>query len=168
MKTIESIFEELEEKEGLTVESLVDPLTGLLNKGATKKVMQKLVKTERGMILLLNLDSFKAVNDIYGLERGDKILVLFAELIKSVTGETDIVGRVGGDEFIIFFDGLTDPYAIKDKTEYLCLGILEAAKQYLGMNMDIPLGCSGGALYVNGTGESYKELFAKDDQHFTG
>ena len=163
MKTIESIFNEMTHKERITESSITDAMTGVLNKGAPAKVMQDICDSGQGMILLLDLDSFQSVNDVYGLPMGDKVLVLFAELIKSVTGDNDIVGKVGGDKFIIFFDGLTDPYTIKDKTEYLCNGILEAAKKLLGEDMNIPLGCSGGALYVNGTGESYKVLLAKAD-----
>ena len=54
-------------------------------------------------IAMLDLDNFKAVNDTYGHEVGDRVLRQFADIARSVLREVDIMGRLGGEEFAVFF-----------------------------------------------------------------
>ncbi|WP_262906705.1 GGDEF domain-containing protein, partial [Phocaeicola vulgatus] len=55
-----------------------------------------------GVLLFLDLDDFKQINDSKGHAFGDKVLRTVAEKIKSCVRSTDVVGRIGGDEFIVF------------------------------------------------------------------
>jgi diguanylate cyclase (GGDEF)-like protein len=83
-----------------------DALTGLRNRtGFFDAVEQKLAEHapsgDPSALLFLDLDSFKAVNDTYGHAVGDQLLKLVAERLKDEVPESDIVGRIGGDEFVV-------------------------------------------------------------------
>ena len=82
--------------------SRTDAMTGLLNKGAAEKdVDQAMSPDSHGTFLMLDLDSFKLINDLHGHDAGDKVLIKFAELLREITRPDDIIGRIGCDEFTI-------------------------------------------------------------------
>lgn len=82
--------------------SQIDPLTSVYNKETTQAfIEQKLKNKESAVFLILDVDAFKAVNDNYGHAVGDKVLAQLGKLFKNHFRQTDIVGRIGGDEFII-------------------------------------------------------------------
>jgi diguanylate cyclase (GGDEF)-like protein len=85
--------------------TLHDELTGLPNRQSLRRWLQESVseagKKRHFSLLYLNLDRFKIVNDLYGHRIGDLLLVQVAARIRRVTGANDLVGRLGGDEFII-------------------------------------------------------------------
>lgn len=88
--------------------SRVDYLTGALNVRAFREFVEyeiKLLQREFSpfSIAYIDIDNFKLVNDNYGHGAGDELLKSVAELIKRVLRKTDIIARVGGDEFVIFF-----------------------------------------------------------------
>jgi diguanylate cyclase (GGDEF)-like protein len=90
----------------LTELSLTDPLTNLRNRAfvddALEREFARSRRTGDGMaLLMLDLDHFKQVNDRYGHQVGDAVLVRTAELIQSNLRTTDIAGRFGGEEFIV-------------------------------------------------------------------
>ncbi|MCB6759208.1 GGDEF domain-containing protein, partial [Phocaeicola vulgatus] len=73
-------------------------------KGLEEKIL-KIMKENwdsSGVLLFLDLDDFKQINDSKGHAFGDKVLRTVAEKIKSCVRSTDVVGRIGGDEFIVF------------------------------------------------------------------
>lgn len=140
-----------------------DAMTGLLNKKSTEEAISQAIKQKIGVFIIIDLDSFKLINDIYSHKVGDQILIKFAELIRSVIRENDITGRIGGDEFALFCDGLTDEEIIKKKCEYLNNEILLAAKKIVGEELDVPLGCSSGVVFVPKDGNEYSILFSKAD-----
>ncbi len=164
IKRIERIFEAVEENDRLRRAARTDAMTGLLNKAACEEVLSDVCARVKGMLLVIDLDSFKLVNDLHGHEMGDKILIRFSELIKSAIRENDIAGRIGGDEFIVFCENMSEASGVRKKADYLNEKILESAKEYMGEDMDIPLGCSIGAVRVSASGEEYAALFAKADQ----
>jgi diguanylate cyclase (GGDEF)-like protein len=86
--------------------SLHDPLTGLANRRAFDAFLHEtfgLAKRHRHAlsIALLDIDHFKSYNDDYGHPAGDQLLKSFAGLLSSVARETDLVARIGGEEFVI-------------------------------------------------------------------
>ncbi len=96
------------EKEAQQLAS-TDQLTGLANRRAMSHVLLNWVQTRRAFACMhLDLDYFKAVNDTYGHAAGDKVLQRVADVLNSETRQNDIVARVGGDEFVLLLDGITD------------------------------------------------------------
>ena len=95
----------------LQVEHLAahDALTGLPNRARFTAVLDGLVRSGESFALFaLDLDRFKAVNDIFGHAAGDAILCRVAALLRDVTSEADLVARIGGDEFLIIQRGIDD------------------------------------------------------------
>ena len=90
----------------LEVEVVTDPLTGLYNRRyfeqALDEYLKEFVRIKAPLALLtLDLDHFKSVNDTYGHDAGDVVLVQLAKRLKKLTREHDIVARTGGEEFCI-------------------------------------------------------------------
>ncbi len=89
-----------------------DPLTGLKNRvGTLKRASQHLAEAQLQRtalsVLCIDLDGFKAVNDSYGHQAGDEVLVACAKRMRSVLRRaSDLIGRLGGDEFIVVLPGL--------------------------------------------------------------
>lgn len=86
-----------------------DALTGIRNRAWCEKRMQE-YETQSKPITIINMDMnhFKNVNDSLGHAAGDELLIRFAELLCSIFKETDCVGRMGGDEFIVIMDYVED------------------------------------------------------------
>jgi len=87
-----------------------DELTGVMNRRALKEALDErlLNQTRTGMagsLLFIDLDYFKEVNDTLGHKVGDQALKMVAEHLKDIVRPSDFVGRVGGDEFIIWLEG---------------------------------------------------------------
>jgi diguanylate cyclase (GGDEF)-like protein/PAS domain S-box-containing protein len=100
-------------KDAAVFDSLNDPLTGLPNRRLlldTLSSMLGIARSEGGMIALLyiDLDGFKLVNDSLGHPIGDALLVQMAACLRSWIREGDILGRLGGDEFMVILDRLHD------------------------------------------------------------
>ncbi len=163
LRRVENIIENLDKIHGLEAAASTDPLTKLLNKSAAQKEIGEIVKKSSGALLMIDLDSFKLVNDIYGHNTGDKILIHFGELIKKIIRTNDLAGRIGGDEFIAFLQNVGDENILKEKTEYLNEKLLIAAKKLMGKDMQIPLGTSVGAVFVPEEGRDFKMLCKKAD-----
>ena len=92
--------------ESLRRESMTDPLTDLLNRRALDKaLMQEWKRAERYKrpfaVVMIDVDNFKTVNDSYGHLVGDNVLKNLAALLSQTLRETDIIGRWGGDEFLV-------------------------------------------------------------------
>ncbi|MCR4763542.1 MAG: response regulator [Lachnospiraceae bacterium] len=148
----------------LTRESTTDGLTGFLNKISVERKLAESCRYDNGVLAILDLDNFKLVNDLHGHEAGDRILVDFAALLKKNTRADDIVGRIGGDEFIVFFKDISDEGTVANIVARLNEQIHSATSMVLHDNVDIPLGVSAGAVIVPHSGTDYAELFKKADK----
>jgi diguanylate cyclase (GGDEF)-like protein len=89
--------------------SEIDSMTGLLNRRGLGRTLDSLLKNERGhaAVLLLDLDNFKLVNDLYGHQKGDALLAEISRRLRSICRPTDILARLGGDEFVVVLPGIT-------------------------------------------------------------
>lgn len=90
----------------------IDPLTQLLNRrGLERQIPRVVQRCERdgstAIGLLVDLDDFKSVNDVHGYEAGDLTLMAAAHAIESSVRPADLVGRIGGDEFLAVLAGAT-------------------------------------------------------------
>jgi diguanylate cyclase (GGDEF)-like protein len=100
-----------------------DPLTGLLNRRAFMSEMQR--HTDRldrqhqpGTLMFVDMDCFKQVNDQFGHETGDEVLVLVAKMLRDLVRPSDLVGRFGGDEFAVWMSG-ADHLVAAERADYL-------------------------------------------------
>ena len=145
-------------------QATIDKLTGFLNKAATNERMNELCLRSKGCLCIIDLDSFKLVNDIYGHDTGDQVLEAFAGIIRDNVKGNGTFGRIGGDEFLIFCEGLTDEEELADYTRTINEKMLEEAKRIMGEQMGIPLGASIGAVMVPEMGDEFAELFKLADR----
>ena len=91
----------------LSEKSRHDDMTGLLNREtffASLKHARR--RTDTGVLLIVDADNFKFINDTYGHQEGDVALLLIAEAIAKSVRDGDLVGRIGGEEFAAFLGGL--------------------------------------------------------------
>jgi diguanylate cyclase (GGDEF)-like protein len=94
--------------------AMTDSLTAVLNRGAfTSQVEARLMSRRsgddrrNGALLIIDADNFKAINDTYGHDGGDDALRTIAGSIRRVLRRSDLVGRMGGEEFGVFLEGCT-------------------------------------------------------------
>ena len=93
----------LEEMEHMASE---DPLTGLSNRRKVERHIETRIRSGKAFSLIsLDLNGFKKLNDTYGHLAGDDLLKQFATELRTVFRAHDVIGRVGGDEFMVLVDG---------------------------------------------------------------
>ncbi len=100
-----------------------DALTGLWNRAYTIDFLNDYLTDKRhcGGFFMIDIDGFKQINDTYGHITGDTIIVKLAESLRSVARSDDIICRIGGDEFIVFFKGVASREFISSKAEEIIL-----------------------------------------------
>lgn len=163
--TISDIDKEKKEKSRLIAQAETDQLTGFLNKVSTGLKINELLKeypNEPGTMFLIDIDDFKLLNDTYGHHEGDIFLREFTSKLTLAFRSTDILGRVGGEEFVVFVNGLGDVKELVEEKakeiEKICHSVkLEKAK-------DKVMSCSIGVAIYPETGMDYNELFEKSDE----
>ena len=109
-----------------------DSLTSLLNRRAFTEMVdgylkrvEKASKPSHDGLLIVDVDHFKKVNDNYGHDHGDEALKLIAKTISASVRDTDLVGRIGGEEFGVFIPGQS-PERIYTVAERIRLAVNEA------------------------------------------
>jgi diguanylate cyclase (GGDEF)-like protein len=99
----------LRENAAALKQAVTDPLTGLMNRRGLEQGLDVLLREVEGFALMhMDLDHFKAVNDSFGHAEGDRMLLHVADALKFELRGSDLMARVGGDEFVIALKGLTD------------------------------------------------------------
>jgi diguanylate cyclase (GGDEF)-like protein/PAS domain S-box-containing protein len=110
------------ELEALEYKATRDPLTGVYNKEITIKKIDKFIagnKNSMHMLMFIDFDDFKRINDTYGHLLGDKVLTYIIGRIKEIFSEGEIIGRIGGDEFVVFVGNITDMDEVMSKANKL-------------------------------------------------
>lgn len=164
LRRVGNIIDNLDKIHGLEAAVSTDIMTGLLNKAASQREIANRIQQAPGALLMIDLDNFKLVNDIYGHHMGDIILVRFAELIKEVIRSDDLAGRMGGDEFIAYLQNVHEEKPLQEKTVFLNQQLLSSAKKFMGEDMEIPLGVSVGAVFSPDEGTDFDTLYQKADR----
>jgi diguanylate cyclase (GGDEF)-like protein/PAS domain S-box-containing protein len=100
------VSENMAFQERLSHEALHDPLTGLPNRRRMQDALGTSLRDAPVAVLFVDLDGFKPVNDAYGHEVGDELLRQVSDRLTACVRETDVLSRVGGDEFVILMPGV--------------------------------------------------------------
>ncbi|MEG0270966.1 MAG: GGDEF domain-containing protein, partial [Clostridia bacterium] len=111
-------------------------------------------------LLMFDIDHFKGVNDQYGHAFGDAVIMSFAEELKRNFRDTDIIGRIGGDEFTVLMLDFTDEATLAGKLERFCVNI---SQKDFAQEAGTYISCSCGAALYPKDGKSYPELYEKAD-----
>ncbi|MBW6410596.1 EAL domain-containing protein [Clostridium weizhouense] len=159
-----NIDKEKKEYFNLKLETQLDPLTKLYNKTVSKSLIDDYLTTQdiktTHAFMIIDIDNFKSVNDNLGHIFGDSVLSKIALNIKKPFNNYDIIGRIGGDEFIIFLKNVSCLDYIYEKATSIC-NIFK--NTYTGENKTHKISCSIGiSLYPN-HGNNYDELLKKAD-----
>ena len=145
-------------------EATVDKMTGFLNKVTAGEQIGRLCNTRSGYLCIIDLDSFKLVNDIYGHDMGDKVLMAFADVLRSCINKNGTFGRIGGDEFLVFWECEKIEGSLAILSENINDSFMEKARELMGKEMSIPLGASIGVAVVPEMGTEFDKLFRLADK----
>lgn len=122
-----------------------DEMTGLFNRAYTIRSIQKTLKegsSLRHALFMIDVDNFKSLNDTLGHQVGDEFLITLSEIFRSCFRETDIVGRVGGDEFFILMKDIPSKMIVYEKAETL-MGLSSLlCSRYPDLDISISIGIS--------------------------
>ncbi len=142
----------------------IDKLTGLLNKATFERLCRsKLCENRRGVLstlLVVDLDHFKDVNDKLGHQTGDAVLHDFGESIKKLFRPTDLVGRFGGDEFVVLLNDIPG----KEIAMLKAKRIVETACAASTGSDEVKLSASVGMSSTPQHGLDYDTLFSVADK----
>lgn len=148
------------EREHLVAKAQIDGLTGLYNAETTREILVRSVSNRQAdkidALLVIDCDDFKSVNDKYGHLKGDEALKRIGQILKATFRQTDIIGRLGGDEFCVYMHDIPSEEFAYNKS----LQLLEKVQDY---NEDINTSISVGISILNKE-ISYRELFHQADE----
>ncbi len=150
------------EQQRLAEAAKLDSMTMLLNHETTMEKIKYILVNEndrKHALFMLDIDNFKALNDTLGHQAGDEFLVELAKRLKNHFRESDVVGRIGGDEFFMLMRNVTEKEQIERKAKDILIIVQDSASKYLKANLS---GSVGIAVYPK-DGENLNELYAKSD-----
>jgi diguanylate cyclase (GGDEF)-like protein/PAS domain S-box-containing protein len=160
--TMEDVTERKTLEERLTHQATHDALTGLpnrviLNEHLALSLARTKRTNERVGVIFCDLDRFKIVNDSLGHETGDRLLKAVARRMSSALRETDVVGRFGGDEFVVLVSG-PDESAIREAAKRL----QDIFAEPFDIGLGRPYASSGSIGIALSTPESTPETLLRD------
>ncbi len=160
--TVDEIHDEKEEELELRLKAETDPLTGAYNRNAfAEKINKYLTSGRKGALYMFDLDNFKGINDNMGHSAGDAVLQEVCAKTSKLFRNRDIVGRIGGDEFVVFLEGTIEKDVIEEKAQALCAAI---NKKYYAENQEtIEISASVGISIAPKDGMDFETLFNAAD-----
>lgn len=141
----------------------IDDMTGILNKATIEKSVREFLETSTPdclhAMMMIDTDNFKAVNDTLGHVFGDEVIKFVARAIKNTFRQSDYVGRIGGDEFMVFMKNTT-----KEVTEQRAQALNRSlCRKFEKNGKTIPISCSIGIAYYPKDGIDYEALVSNAD-----
>lgn len=147
----------------LATKARQDPLTGLLNKAVTRETVTTYMKqnpNSEGAMIVLDIDNFKNYNDCLGHLFGDEVIKEVANRLRRVFAADSVVGRIGGDEFLVFVKNTSDITEIVNKMGKLRDALADIT---LGQKARLFVTCSIGISLYPDMGMDYDTLFQAAD-----
>lgn len=145
-------------------EDYYDKMTGVYSKSAITEYAQNLMKKsppERFYFFLMDIDNFKSVNDSFGHMTGDKVIIEVAKTAKKYVGDKGVVGRIGGDEFMLVLEKVNTESELRKILRDIRYAIRE---KYMDEKENKTITVSlGGALFPDNA-KDYDSMFQLSDQ----
>ncbi|NLY39889.1 MAG: diguanylate cyclase [Firmicutes bacterium] len=140
--------------------SLHDPLTGLYNRAYYENELQRLEGDREYPVAIISadLDGLKLINDILGHKEGDRMLKVCALVLKKALRKSDIIARVGGDEFVLLM-----PRTDQKAMEKVAARIRMEIENYNRQHWDLPISMSIGMAVSKGPAQSLEETYIAAD-----
>ncbi len=141
-----------------------DVLTKLLNKESTKQAVSEYLENmadgTKAAVLMLDLDNFKAINDTYGHLYGDSVLNQIGSTLRNLFRSWDVIGRIGGDEFLVLLKDVPYTEVVKER----CALLVETFRKYFndlmpGLNVSMSVGC----VLIPEHGKTWAEVYRNAD-----
>lgn len=140
-----------------------DGITGLPNKDAARAAVEGLMaqrpENRTDVMVFLDIDNFKSINDTVGHLEADRILAKVGKTLRKTFRSTDIAARFGGDEFLIYMIAPGDKQAVSDKVTHFLNSLRK-----ITVNGDRHLECSIGVTEITGTMRSFDDVFRRADR----
>jgi diguanylate cyclase (GGDEF)-like protein len=152
-----------QKREELTLKDQLrmDTLTGVLNRSAfleaANAVLQRPPLSGLHALVMVDVDHFKQINDRFGHGYGDRVLARICDLLRNALRADDLVGRIGGDEFVLLLKNVTSADALQAKIDSLC----EQLNQRISDTVCVS--CSFGAAVCPQDGADFDALYNKAD-----
>lgn len=147
----------------VTDKSKRDLLTGLYNKRSFEDEVKHTIETQRegevSVLMIFDFDNFKHVNDHYGHQTGDEVLKAFANILQRAFRTKDLIGRVGGDEFMVFMPEMSEQFL--KRSEEISHEVLHELS-ILKVGEAGPFSCSIG-IGTDDTGYDFQKLYLLAD-----
>lgn len=161
---IANINQEISDIDTLRSRAETDALTGVYNREQTEFQIKNYLNRNPGELcafMIIDTDNFKRINDTHGHMLGDVVLSEMASAMMRVMRADDVVGRIGGDEFVIFMKNAKSAGNVETK-----VGNLQKELRSLFRNekMSLQITCSIGIALYPENGTEYKDLFNHADQ----
>lgn len=155
---ISDVQDEMTKEQDLLEKASIDGLTGALNRKSAEAKIGELMQNKncKGYLFMIDIDDFKTVNDTMGHAMGDLALINLVKILKENFRKDDIVGRLGGDEFIVFMTD-TEFAADAEAKGAEILDVLAASKEEPHFTISV------GAAAYPAAGQDYENLYLSAD-----
>ena len=162
MLTAKDIDAIKQEEQKLMMAARLDQMTMVLNRETSMEYIRQILQNEGDrlhVLFMLDVDNFKQLNDTLGHQRGDEFLVAMAKELKRSFRESDVVGRIGGDEFFALMRNVSEIQQVERKAKSLLKAVKMVGEAYPEVNVSASIGVS----VFPGNGRSLEELYASAD-----
>ncbi len=159
ISTVRDIDRKTKERADLRERAQKDLLTGLYNKITVQNKIERFIRENRdskSALFVIDIDNFKGINDNLGHLFGDSVLIEISSVIKGIFGSRNIIGRVGGDEFVVFLKNANLESEVYEKANTL---VKSLSKIYKGNKISVSVGIA----YYKEDGEDFNSIFKKAD-----
>ena len=163
LESVRHLKKVLEEQNSWKLKSQIDEMTHLFNKITTEKMVTSVLSEfpqKKQALIVVDIDNFKSVNDILGHKVGDHIICVVAGVLSSLFRNTDIIGRIGGDEFVVLMRNVPDYNVVTKKAAQL----IDLFENKEGLSIPENISVSVGIAFSDDNDRTFSDLFSKSDQ----
>ncbi|MCH4192161.1 MAG: diguanylate cyclase [Butyrivibrio sp.] len=144
----------------LETSARTDPMTGLSNRGGVYEVISRTLDGHAQAVILLDLDGFKTINDTYGHDCGDEVLIRVADILKKHASESVYPARFGGDEFFLYISHYNAPADVCDLGRQV---LQEISAIHTALEHEVSVSASIGIAFCSPGDTSRETLLKKAD-----